>query len=298
MQAYEKSQVHQRKRQEQQDADDCCTDETDVANVFFELANSPLISYRINDTMDIRIRQDVEACGEHTGGIVWETSFLLLNYLRSLKMGDGTTNQSKYPCGKRLVEVGAGCGMLGLGIYHSKLAKQVVMTETDQVLANLKENMAANFKKGKKRTKKGAESNVDRLRACALDWTRCEEDCQKAGIDPHSADMIVGTDVVFSMRFVDPLLKTLRYLAKDTCTILLCLQERCKDSHELLLSRAKYHDLSVKDISVEVTSIPSCEWGKDLECCVLKMQVMSRPPTCGDSIPSIKNKRKRKHAGV
>jgi hypothetical protein len=49
---------------------------TDTASVFFDLANSPLVGYQIEDNRAIVIRQD-NNCAIHTGGIVWETSYLL-----------------------------------------------------------------------------------------------------------------------------------------------------------------------------------------------------------------------------
>ena len=51
-----------------------------VANAFFDLANTERISYKITPNSQIVIQQDVNAT-THTGGIVWETSYLLLNYL-------------------------------------------------------------------------------------------------------------------------------------------------------------------------------------------------------------------------
>jgi hypothetical protein len=243
----------------------------EIANALFELANATDVSYRIDRPQDVivRIRQDHdEACGQHTGGIVWETSYLLLNYLRQIYSPEDATRRSKYPCGKTVLEVGAGCGLLGIGIYHSKLAKRVILTETDSVLPNLLYNVQRNT------IRKNLEDETnERVRVCGLDWTRYEEDCRVANIEPHSIDFIVGTDVVFSTRFVRPLLETLRYLAHSQTTILLCLQERCPDSHRLLLESASDCGLTVQDISDQVTEVHSCEWGRDLECCILHMQV-------------------------
>jgi predicted nicotinamide N-methyase len=282
-----------------------------AAHVFFELANAPMVSYKIDNNDDndkyssfekttIRIHQDhADACGQHTGGIVWETSFLLLNYLRQIHLfssreeeEEGISNRNKknsknkkqknkpqnYPCGKTVVEVGAGCGLLGLGIYHSKLAEQVILTETDSVLPNLQRNVLQNNDNS---GNSGNKISNDKLRACVLDWTRYQEDCRQDAcqIEPHSVDMIVGTDVVFSMRFVGPLLETLRYLAHSDTTILLCLQERCPDAHRLLLETANDHNLEVCDISKQVTEVPTCEWGRDLDCCVLQLKVMNNDPS-------------------
>eukprot|EP00934_Nitzschia_sp_Nitz4_P004781 Nitzschia sp. Nitz4//scaffold83_size84149//68078//68956//NITZ4_005185-RA/size84149-processed-gene-0.67-mRNA-1//-1//CDS//3329558980//4771//frame0 len=270
---------------QQNDAEEDST--TDVANVFFELANAPEIRYRIPPSSYISIRQDPKACGEHTGGIVWETSFLLLNYLRTLH--DGDARSKKYPCGKVVVELGAGCGLLGLGIYHSKLARQVILTETPPVLDNLRDNVYANRQlPGTKESSK----HDKRLRVGSLDWTRYQDDCHASNIEPHSVDMIVGTDVVFTPSLVLPLLETIQYLAHKDSTILLCLQERCKDSHQLLLSKAVDFNLAVEDISKQVVQVPSCEWGEELECCVLSMRVVQNATSTKEGASS-KKKRKR-----
>lgn len=292
-------------------------DDGGVANVFFELANAPLVGYRISKTkkkegssnkdtatssptvMELQIRQDVGACGNHTGGIVWETSYLLLTYLQAIH----ETSSEKYPCGRVTVEVGAGCGLLGLGIYHASLARTVVLTETEEVLPNLQRNVEKNRYPSK--GQKGESDDMrekrrtSRLHACTLDWTNVEEDCRKVTrttkdclLEAHSVDTIVGTDVVFSTRFVEPLLKTLRYLAHSKTKILLCLQERCKDSHAMLLDKASAHQLQVSDISREVTQVPGCQWGEELDCCILQFSVVE--DAAGERKKGkMKNKRKR-----
>ena len=278
-----------------------------AAHVFFELANAPMVSYRIQQEHEIannrkggkserlasiRIHQDhKEACGQHTGGIVWETSFLLLNFLRQRYLHDelqsgrqSPSSNSKYPCGKTVLEVGAGCGLLGLGIYHSRLAKRVILTETDSVLPNLQRNVEENFSRSKKR-------DSDRIRVCALDWTRYREDCERSHIEHHSVDMIVGTDVVFSTRLVQPLLETLRYLSHSETTILLCLQERCPDAHRLLLESAESHGMLVQNISEQVISVATCEWGRELDCCILQFQVSSAARCSNHKLAKKKRKR-------
>jgi hypothetical protein len=157
------------------------------------------------------------------------------------------------------------------------IAETVIMTETQPVMNNLTANFERNYPKT-------SLQNDGSLRVFRLDWNSFQEDCEVAQIKPHSIDTIVGTDVVFSTKLVEPLLKTLRFLAHDQTMIYLCLQERCKDSHQLLLDKAKDHELEVHDISEEVTSVSTCEWGKELECCLLKLTVT----------PTKEKKRKRK----
>lgn len=247
----------------------------DVSLVFFELANAKYIKYRFeklntdnaisanerdgakkeapNDC--IVVKQDVTACGEHTGGIVWETAYLLLNFLR-------TENKRL----KNTLELGAGCGIVGQALNACGISKSVILTEIGQVMPNL----LANVERNKMHDEKSS------LEAHTLDWNSCESDCTNAKIAPHSMDTLVGTDVVFSTRLVEPLLQTMSYLAHSKTKAYLCLQERCKDSHQLLLDKAKDYGFQIDDISDYVTSLPSCEWGKELDCCVLKFTVMNQ----------------------
>merc|ERR1712224_659575 len=116
-----------------------------------------------------------------------------------------------------------------------------------------------------------------------LDWTRYQEDCARAKINPHSIDCIVGTDVVFSTRFVLPMLATMRFLSHPHTVIYLCLQERCRDSHSLLLQEAINYGFAIKDISESVyqdeTLVDLCRFGRALECKLLKFTVLAMEDT-------------------
>lgn len=247
----------------------------DVSLVFFELANAPHVSYRFekhdeeNEASSkerdvtkkeapnncIVVKQDSDAVLLHTGGIVWETAYLLLNFLR-------TENKRL----KNTLELGAGCGMVGQALNACGISKSVILTEIGLVMPNLLANV--------ERNKMHNENSS--LEAHTLDWNACESDCTRAKIAPHSIDTLVGTDVVFSTRLVEPLLQTMSYLAHSKTKAYLCLQERCKDSHQLLLDKAKDYGFQIDDISDYVTSLPSCEWGKELDCCILKFTVMNQ----------------------
>jgi methylase of polypeptide subunit release factors len=116
------------------------SNEKDVSLAFFELANAPTIAYRLPSKQQIVLQQDVTACGEHTGGIVWETSFLLLDYLLQLK----STSKEQYQSLGRTLEVGAGCGLLGQVLAAANCSSEMIVTETEQVLVNLQANLDRN----------------------------------------------------------------------------------------------------------------------------------------------------------
>lgn len=252
-------------------------EEADVSLSFFELANAPTIAYRLPSRKQIVLHQDVTACGEHTGGIVWETSFLLLDFLLQLK--STSTEQHQYL--GRTLEVGAGCGLLGQVLAAANCASEMIVTETAQVLVNLQANLERNSTTGSSSTSRSSP-----IRACCLDWEHYERDAAANNILPHSCDTILGTDVLFATRFVRPLLQTLQYLSiapipssataintdtTKTVNIYLCVQIRCAASHQLFLDEAPSFGFDVYDISDECFAVPSCAWGRDLECKVFRM---------------------------
>ena len=236
--------------------------DTEISNTMFELANSPLVGFRVNATKvidpnnaeapsscTIVVKQDINACNHHTGGIVWETAYLLLQYLQT-KNNLGIT-----------LEVGAGCGMLGQVLAAQRLCKTVIMTEHKDVLPNLTSNW-------KRNTARLSSLHSSPVHICELDWEECEQDVQlsKDILKPHSCDTIVGTDVVFSPKLVEPLWKTLQLMSHPKTNIYLCLQERCAASHKLLLEKASVYGFDMEDISTQFDKIPSCRWGSSLEC--------------------------------
>jgi predicted nicotinamide N-methyase len=194
------------------------------------------------------VRQNIGTTA-HTGGIVWETAYLLLQYLLSNKMKLGRT-----------LEVGAGCGLLGQVLAATKAATEVVMTEHDLLMNDLTNNVERNQDL---LTSRGSAP----VHVHNLDWENYDLDTAKAQhLEAHSFDTIIGTDVVFTPKLVEPLWKTLHYMSHSKTNIYLCLQERCEESHKLLLQKASSFTFQLKDITSELDEIPSCKWGQAMEC--------------------------------
>ena len=211
----------------------------------------------------------------HTGGVVWETSFLLLEYL--LHVCHSTTSDKHVSLdaaaarvvGPSLLEVGAGCGLLGMALAAQlpHLLQHVVLTETQEVYDTiLHPNILRN-----QSVWNGTQSYYPSVSASPLDWTRYQEDAQRlvkfmdSSSSPNKPnhdkeekdarvctfDTIVGTDVVFSPPLVEPLLATFKFLAHDTTTVYLCLQpDRCPKSYQLLQSKCLDYGFVWKDLSI------------------------------------------------
>jgi Lysine methyltransferase len=252
--------------------DDHNNNNDDASDALFELANAPELGYRVvrkrkrreeeedeEEAGVIYIHQDVSACGRHTGGIVWETCFLLLEYLSLLVTTDGDENSQK-DLGRAL-EVGAGCGLLGQVLAARGQCHSILLTEAPYVLPNLKANVARN---ASFIDKVGGSS----LECCGLDWVESEE--RQRRLHPtvlnSPFDTILGTDVIFAPHLVGPLLDTLRRFSHPRTQIYLCVQVRCPTSHQMFLDEAPGRGFALTDLTNELQRHPTCAWGADLEC--------------------------------
>lgn len=295
-------------------------DAEDASSVFFELANAPLVGFRVipsnvgvdNEDGMVIIKQHNDAKA-HTGGIVWETAYLLALFLSS-KFGN---NQAGRSLGKTL-EIGAGLGMLGLVLAANKLASRVVMTEAEEVMEILIDNVNQNVIEAHDNEKKSVHGMPyfpvcpkECISVRQLRWDCLQEDISYAAanrnreeendLEPHSFDTIVGTDVVFSPSLVCPLLETIRCMARmkneysASTRIYLCLQIRCSDSHKLLFSEAHKYGLEVVDVTEELSSI--CPWAVELECLLLQINVTRKvsKEVSKKRKKSSKEKSKKKH---
>lgn len=209
-----------------------------------------------------------------------------------------TNGDCNYPLGKTL-EIGAGCGMLGLILATTKLASRVVMTEATEGMDILTDNVERNVIETHLSTNQRSSDNdagihgTSHLPICPkgcisvrrLRWENFQEDAAadstseaENDLQPHSFDTIVGTDVVFSTSLVCPLLETIEYMSRgknaqsaSSTRIYLCLQMRCEDSHSLLFSEAHKYGLEVEDVTDELASL--CHWSVELDCLLLKINV-------------------------
>jgi Lysine methyltransferase len=244
-----------------------------ISNVFFDLANSPEVLYRVrnnnnrsDDITYLTFKQDMGACSRHTGGIIWETSYLLLEYLidqqnlTSMKLG-------------RTLELGAGVGFLGQCLVAERFSgiPNMVLTETDEVVTNLKTNIDGN--------RSILLKNIDTtLSVCTLDWTCYAENITMSdgAIHPHSFDTLLGTDIIFASHLVEPLLQTAAYLSHHETIWYLCVQIRCAMAHQTFLDQAPKYGFNVCDISSECyeSSNKKCTWGKTLDCFLFRITRM------------------------
>jgi hypothetical protein len=225
---------------------DLLSDDQSVSETFFDLANAAEVAYK-----DLVFHQDISACGQHTGGIIWETSYLLLQFLTAQNCRLGTT-----------VGLGAGVGFLGQCLARHGLCESMAVTETNSVMQNLERNVDRN-----KELLKGQN-----LLAFPLDWNTFDADVAAADWEPpHSADTIISTDVIFAVDLVEPLLKTAAYLSHQNTVWYLCVQIRCATAHTAFKEKAPVHGFLIQDISQEAFGFTNCAWGRLMDCLLFRI---------------------------
>lgn len=219
---------------------------------------------------------------QHTGGIIWETSYLLLEYL----LLQCNNNKPGRKLG-RVLEVGAGCGLLGLGLAAASCLDSIVLTEVEPVINNLQQNLEQNVPSIPNKqlihhssatsthiSSVGAPA-LDRMCCCCqLDWNDFEKDALVSNgiLQRHSYDTVIGTDVLFAPSLVAPLLETLQWATHTNSIIHICVQIRCSVSHELFQTQACNYNLTIENISDQIyKDYPTIEWGRQLECIIFRL---------------------------
>ena len=233
-------------------------DADEVAELLFALANATHVLYRTAGGV-LTIRQDPAIA--HTGGCVWDAAFALARWapaqIRTLQA------QASPPRRLRCLEVGAGCGLLGLLVAH--LGCDVLITEQPSAMANLRANVAAN----------PATSVGGTAAAAQLSWTDDAEVAAAAGRGPW--DLLLGTDIVYSLELVDPLLRTLHACATTHTQVWLCLQQREPIATARLLERARDFFASVRQRPIGAEDEQSNVFA---ECFLVQLE-QRRPHDCG-----------------
>lgn len=230
-------------------------DADDATSKFFELANTDIIRYETKSGAVVTIRQDRNN-STHTGGIIWETAFLLALYLENheLKSKPGRPFRPL-----NVLELGAGCGLLGLVIAQG--GHHVVLTEHPDAMSNLKQNVESNSK-----------SLAPHATAVAaqLRWGVAEDIEAVKHISTKTFEIIVGTDIVYQAELVEPLLKTISAFANPKTTVWLCLQERCAQAHKVLLELLPTYFSTV--VEYHPDDLPQgLEFAEELECKIYRL---------------------------
>ncbi|KAL1323582.1 uncharacterized protein [Arachis hypogaea] len=139
--------------------------------------------------------------------------------------------------GKRVIELGAGCGVSGFGM--ALLGCDVIVTDQKEVLPLLQRNVERNISRVMQKNPESFGS----IKVAELQWG--DESHIKA-VDPPF-DYIIGTDVVYVEHLLEPLLQTILALSGPRTTILLGHEIRSTCVHEKMLEMWK-QNFDVKNV--------------------------------------------------
>ena len=223
--------------------------EDDAGERLFELANASHVRFLVPGGAgdSIVVRQDPS--NQTTGGCVWETSYLLAQWAHrelSARMRESSV---------RILEVGAGCGLLGLSLAAA--GARVLLTETAEAMSNLEHNVGQNPPRA---ARGGAVATA------TLHWGDAEHMAQAAARGPF--DLLLGTDVVYHEALVAPLLETLWNCAGPSSRVWLCYQVRDPYAHAALVREApRWFG------EVEQRPLQGFSFADELECLLLELRV-------------------------
>ncbi|XP_030958827.1 protein N-lysine methyltransferase METTL21A isoform X1 [Quercus lobata] len=172
---------------------------------------------------ELQFSQDPNS--KHLGTTVWDASLVFVKFLeKNCRKGRFCPSKLK---GKRVIELGAGCGVAGFGM--ALLGCDVVATDQVEVLPLLMRNIERNTSRILQMNP-GSDS-FGSIQVAELDWGN--DDHIRAVGPPF--DYIIGTDVVYAERLLEPLLQTITALSGPKTTILLGYEIRSTNVHEQML---------------------------------------------------------------
>ncbi|XP_004506058.1 uncharacterized protein [Cicer arietinum] len=173
---------------------------------------------------------------KHLGTTVWDASLVFAKFLeRNCRKGRFSPAKLK---GKRVIELGAGCGVSGFGM--ALLGCDVTVTDQKEVLPILQRNVDRNISRVMQKNPESFGS----IKVAELQWG--DESHVKAVGPPF--DYIIGTDVVYVEHLLEPLLQTILGLSGPRTTILLGNEIRSTCVHEKMLQMWK-KNFDVKTVS-------------------------------------------------
>ncbi|KAJ0806494.1 putative lysine methyltransferase, S-adenosyl-L-methionine-dependent methyltransferase [Helianthus annuus] len=193
--------------------------------------NSPQTSAVLFEVMGYQLQFCQDPNSKHLGTTVWDASMVLVKYLeKNCRKGRFSPSKLK---GKRVIELGAGCGVAGFGM--AMLGCDVVSTDQVEVLPLLMRNVERN-------TSRIMQMNPDAdsigsITAAELSWGN---DDHIRALDPPF-DYIIGTDVVYAEHLLEPLLYTMLALSGPKTTILIGYEIRSTNVHEQMIQLWKKH---------------------------------------------------------
>ncbi|KAM3201913.1 protein N-lysine methyltransferase METTL21A [Capsicum annuum] len=222
--------------------------------------NSPHTSAIFIDVLGHQLQFCQDPNSKHLGTTVWDASMVLVKFLeRNCRKGRFSPSKLR---GKRVVELGAGCGVAGFGM--ALLGCDVVSTDQTEVLPLLMRNVERNTSRIMQTI--SDPDSFGSIQAAELDWGN--ETHIKAVGPPF--DFIIGTDVVYAEHLLEPLLQTIIALSGPKTTILLGYEIRSTNVHEKMLEMWKRN--------FEVKTVPKAKMDSTYQHPSIQLYIMNSKP--------------------
>ncbi|XP_072975117.1 uncharacterized protein [Typha angustifolia] len=191
--------------------------------------NSPSTSAVTLELLGHKLHISQDPNSKHLGTTVWDASMVFVKFLeKNSRKGRFCPSKLK---GKRVIELGAGCGLAGLGM--ALLGCEVITTDQVEVLPLLMRNVERNTSWILQATPDSA--SIGSIEVAELDWGNQEH--IKAVGPPF--DYIIGTDVVYAEHLLEPLMQTILALSGPRTMILLGYEIRSTIVHEQMIQMWK-----------------------------------------------------------
>ncbi|CAK9141684.1 unnamed protein product [Ilex paraguariensis] len=188
--------------------------------------NSPNTSAIIFEVLGHHLQFSQDPNSKHLGTTVWDASMVLVKFLeKNCRKGRFCPSKLK---GKRVIELGAGCGVAGFGM--ALLGCNVVSTDQIEVLPLLIKNVERNTSRIMQMNP-GSDS-FGSIQVAELNWGNADH--IKAVGPPF--DYIIGTDIVYAEHLLEPLFQTMLALSGPKTTILLGYEIRSTNVHDQMLN--------------------------------------------------------------
>ncbi|KAF2300639.1 hypothetical protein GH714_014876 [Hevea brasiliensis] len=225
--------------------------------------NSPSTSSIILEILGHQLQFSQDPNSKHVGTTVWDASMVFVKFLeKNCRKGRFCPSKLK---GKRVIELGAGCGVAGFGM--ALLGCEVVATDQIEVVPLLTRNVERNTSRI---TQMDANSeSFGSIKAAELDWGN--QDHIRA-VDPPF-DYIIGTDVVYAEHLLEPLLQTVFALSGPKTTILMGYEIRSTSVHEQMLDMWKRN--------FEVKIVPKAKMDSKYQHPSIQLYIMGLKPPSG-----------------
>ncbi|XP_031501859.1 uncharacterized protein LOC116265414 isoform X2 [Nymphaea colorata] len=189
--------------------------------------NSPSTSAISFDVMGQNLLFSQDPNSKHLGTTLWDASMVFVKFLeKNCRKGQFCAEKLK---GKRVVELGAGCGLAGFGM--AILGCDVISTDQVEVLPLLMRNVERNTSRITQATGNSCSASFGSIEVAELDWGN--QDHIRA-VDPPF-DYIIGTDIVYAEHLLEPLFMTILSLSGPRTTIMLGNELRSTTLHEKMM---------------------------------------------------------------